>query len=398
MNIQKITTSVHPEFPNLIHVQIKTSDGIVGTGETYYFGSTVAHFIHEYVAPALVGKSIIDPDYISSLLTTYVGYNGSGVETRARSAVDIALWDIRAQAEGVPVYKLLGGTQAKQLKIYNTCAGTSYMRKSNQNSSSWGLDTEETSYQDLSRFMEDAGGLATELLAEGISAMKIWPFDLYAERTRGLTISDEDLELALQPIRDIRETVGSKMDIMIEMHALWHVEPAKKILNALKEFDIFWVEDPLLPDMLDEYSELRGNGLPKIAHGETVASKFRIKRLLEQNLIDFLTLDLGWCGGFTQGLLYSDLARKHGVQIAPHDCTGPIGLIAGSHLATAWGGTTIQETVRAALRTWYPFIVSDLPLVERGFLTLSGQPGLGTSLRPAYLKDPPNNVQSHSGL
>lgn len=398
MNIQKITTSVHPEFPNLMHVQIETSDGIVGTGETYYFGSSVAHFIHEYVAPTIVGQSALDPDYISSLLTTYVGYNGSGIETRARSAVDIALWDIRAQIEGLPVYKLLGGSHAKELKIYNTCAGTSYMRKSNQSSNSWGLDTEETSYQDLSRFMEDAGGLATELLAEGISAMKIWPFDLFAERTRGLTISDEDLDKALQPVRDIREAVGLKMDIMIEMHALWHIEPAKKILAALKEFDIFWVEDPLIPDMLDEYGELRLSGFPKIAHGETVASKFRVKRLLEQNLIDFLTLDLGWCGGFTQGILYADLAKKHGVQIAPHDCTGPIGLIAGAHLATAWDGVTIQETVRAALRTWYPIIVSELPLIEKGFLKLNGKPGLGSSLRPEYLNDHRNQVQSYSGL
>lgn len=397
MNIQKITTSVHPDFPNLMHVQIETSDGIIGTGETYYFGSTVAHFIQDYVAPAIVGKSALDIDNINRLLTTYVGYNGSGVETRARSAVDIALWDIRAQSEGLPIYRLLGGNVARPLKIYNTCAGTSYMRKSDQSSASWGLDTKEKLYQDLARFMEDASGLAKELLAEGISAMKIWPFDLFAERTHGLSISDEDLKMALKPVQDIREAVGSKMDIMVEMHSLWHLAPAKKILGALKEFDVFWVEDPLIPDLLDDYAELRTNGLPKIAHGETVASKFRITRLLEHNLIDFLTLDLGWCGGFSQGVLYSQLAKSNGVQIAPHDCTGPIGLIAGSHLSTAWDGEIIQETVRAALRTWYPIIVNQLPDVDRGFLTLTGSPGLGTSLRSDYLNDPKNHLQKYSG-
>lgn len=398
MNIKQITTSVHPDFPNLMHVQIETSNGIVGTGETYYFGSTVAHFIHDYVAPTIIGKSAVEIEHINRLLTTYVGYNGSGVETRARSAIDIALWDIRAQAEGLPLYKLLGGNAAKPLKIYNTCAGTSYMRKSNQSSNSWGLDSKEKEYQDLARFMVDAGGLGKELLAEGISAMKIWPFDLFAECTQGLTISNEDLNLALQPIRSIREAVGSQMDIMVEMHSLWHVEPAKKILTALKEFNVFWVEDPLIPDLLDEYSELRDKGMPKIAHGETVASKFRINRLLTENLIDFLTLDLGWCGGFSQGILYSALAKKNGVQIAPHDCTGPIGLIAGAHLSTAWDGEVIQETVRAALRTWYPLIVNDLPKIDHGFLTLSGSPGLGTSLRSEYLSDSRNNLQSYSEL
>lgn len=398
MNIQRITTSVHPDFPNLIHVQIETSDGIIGTGETYYFGKTVAHFIHEFVAPALIGKSTHDLEFINSLLTTYVGYNGSGVETRARSAVDIALWDIRAQSEGVPIFKLLGGTKTKALKIYNTCAGTSYMRKSNQGSSSWGLEATNTSYEDLARFMTDAGSLAVELLEEGITAMKIWPFDLFAEKTRGLTISDEDLSSALEPIRLIRNAVGNKMDIMIEMHALWHIDPAKKILNALKEFDIYWVEDPLMPDMLDEFAELRAEGFPRIAHGETVASKFRVKRLLEQNLIDFLTLDIGWCGGFSQALVYSELAKKNGIQIAPHDCTGPIGLIAGSHLATAWDGPIIQETVRAALRTWYPLIVDRLPDVNHGILTLTEKSGLGTTLRDDYLSDSRNQVQNFFGL
>ena len=103
MKIKSVTPFVHPDFPNLVHVEILTDDGLIGLGESYYFGQTVAQFIREFVAPTLIGKDPLNREEISRSLTTYIGYNGSGAETRARSAVDIALWDIAGKAAGQPI-------------------------------------------------------------------------------------------------------------------------------------------------------------------------------------------------------------------------------------------------------------------------------------------------------
>ena len=383
MKITTVESFVHLDFPNIIYVKIGTDAGVYGVGESYYFGRTVATFVDEFIAPTLIGLDPANIESISRKLTTYIGALSSGVEMRAKSAVDIALWDIKGKVEGKPIYQLLGGS-SKALPIYNTCAGRGYMRKSDQDSSAWGISADNDQYEDLQAFLTDAGALAKTLQAEGIGGMKIWPFDIYAEKNDGADISDEDLKKGLIPLQKVRDAVGEKMQLMLELHALWSPLAAKKIFEATKELNLTWIEDPIYPDLLDDYAILRDKGYAPIAHGETVSSLTRVEALLKNDYIDVLTLDLGWCGGFTQGIKFTEATKKYGKSIAPHDCSGPIGLIAGAQLSTASDNAVVQETSRASLRTWYPMIVSKLPTIANGKLSLCSEPGLGTDLTSTF--------------
>ena len=383
MRITTVESFVHQDFPNIIYVKIGTDEGVYGIGESYYFGRTVATFVDEFVAPTLIGLDPANIESISRKLTTYIGALSSGVEMRAKSAVDIALLDIKGKVANEPIYQLLGG-QSKTLPIYNTCAGRGYMRKSDQSSSALGISDDNDQYEDLLAFQNDAGALAKELLAEGIGGMKIWPFDLYAEKNDGAYISDEDLAQGLIPLQKVRDAVGDKISLMLELHALWSPKAAKKIFEATKDLNLTWIEDPIYPDLLDDYAILRNKGFAPIAHGETVSSMTRVEALLKNDYIDVLTLDLGWCGGFTQGIKFSEATKKYGKSIAPHDCSGPIGLIAGTHLSTAYDNALIQETSRASLRTWYPMIVTKLPTISDGTIALGQDSGLGTELTSTF--------------
>ncbi len=383
MKITTVESFVHADFPNIIYIKIGTDAGVYGIGESYYFGRTVATFVEEFVAPTLIGLDPANIESISRKLTTYIGALSSGVEMRAKSAVDIALWDIKGKVEKKPIYQLLGG-QSKQLTIYNTCAGRGYMRKSDQDSSAWGISDKNDQYEDLQAFLTDAGALAKELLAEGIGGMKIWPFDIYAEKNYGADITDEDLKKGLIPLQKVRDAVGEKISLMLELHALWSPVAAKKIFEATKDLNLTWIEDPIYPDLLDDYAILRGNGYAPIAHGETVSSMTRVNSLLKNDYIDVLTLDLGWCGGFTAGIKFSEAAKKYGKSIAPHDCSGPLGLIAGTHLSTAYENALVQETSRASLRTWYPMVATTLPTISNGKIALGEGFGLGTDLTSAF--------------
>ena len=383
MKITTVESFVHADFPNIIYIKIGTDAGVYGIGESYYFGRTVATFVEEFVAPTLIGLDPANIESISRKLTTYIGALSSGVEMRAKSAVDIALWDIKGKVEKKPIYQLLGG-QSKQLTIYNTCAGRGYMRKSDQDSSAWGISDKNDQYEDLQAFLTDAGALAKELLAEGIGGMKIWPFDIYAEKNYGADITDEDLKKGLIPLQKVRDAVGEKISLMLELHALWSPKAAKKIFEATKDLNLSWIEDPIYPDLLDDYAILRGNGYAPIAHGETVSSMTRVNSLLKNDYIDVLTLDLGWCGGFTAGIKFSEAAKKYGKSIAPHDCSGPLGLIAGTHLSTAYENALVQETSRASLRTWYPMVATTLPTISNGKIALGEGFGLGTDLTTAF--------------
>lgn len=387
MKITQVQTFNHPEFPNLIHLKVVTDSGIYGIGESYYFGKSVAAFIAEYAAGAIIGEDAREIEKISKKLTTYTGSLSSGIETRAKSAIDIALWDIAGKVANQPIYKLLGGA-SRSIPIYNTCAGSGYMRKSDQASTSWGLSADAGEYEDLHSFLTDAGGLAKQLIAEGIGGMKIWPFDTYAEKNNGKDISDEDLKAGLIPLQKVRQAVGDKINLMLELHALWSPVAAKKIFEATSDLNLTWIEDPIYPDLLDDYQMLRDKRYAPIAHGETISSYTRVKHLLEHDYIDVLTLDLGWCGGYTAGVEFAKLTTKYGKSIAPHDCTGPIGLISGTHLSTARDNAKVQETVRAALRSWYPKMVTQLPEISNGMIKLGDSSGLGTDLSQNFLTSP----------
>jgi len=381
MRIDRIDTVRHDDFPNLLWVQVFTDDGLIGTGETFYGTEAVEAHLHAVAAPQLLGGDARRIAAHQATLQGYVGYAGSGAETRARSAIDIALWDLRARAADVPVYDTLGGLTRESIRTYNTCAGSHYVRRHGQSTQNWGID--------LQRFLHDAGPLAEELLAEGITGMKIWPFDRYAELSRGSAISAAELERALTPLRQIRDAVGDRMDVMIELHALWNVPMARKIISAVADYDPYWVEDPVRADVdhgLRGVAAAIADANTMLAVGETVASLTGfIPLLTDGGPVDVVTLDLTWCGGFTEGLTIAALAAAAGRAVAPHDCTGPIALAAATHLSVSAPNALLQETVRAALRGWYADIVTDLPEVREGHLHPLRTAGLGTRLQPEFL-------------
>jgi galactonate dehydratase len=176
---------------------LHTDQGLVGLGETFMGAAAVEAYLHEWAASKLLGKDPLAIEARNKELTGYLGWRGSGAETRGNSAIDIALWDIFGKAAGMPLYTALGGKSRDAIRIYNTCAGYQYVRgTANQSSSNWGLGNKAGPYEDLDGFLNHAGELAQSLLSEGITGMKIWPFDKAAEASDGQYISAGDLRLA----------------------------------------------------------------------------------------------------------------------------------------------------------------------------------------------------------
>ncbi len=116
------------EFPNLLWLRVHTDAGIVGLGETFFGAQAVEAYIHETVAPYILGKNPLQIDLHARNLYGYLGYRSTGVETRGNSALDIALWDVFGKVTGQPIYQLLGGASRDRIRTYNTCAGYQYVR------------------------------------------------------------------------------------------------------------------------------------------------------------------------------------------------------------------------------------------------------------------------------
>lgn len=398
MKIVRIDTIRLPEHPRTLWVQVHTDDGLIGLGETYYIPGAVASVIHEVAAPLLLGRSAYDLERHWAALfqaTNYYGY--AGAEMRAISALDIALWDILGQHCGEPVYNLIGGQVRDRIKIYNTCASYGEQR-------------------DYEAFHERAGELAESLLAEGITAMKIWPFDIFASPppvgesltapgvagtgrnvlgfNEGQYISPEDLDRGLESVRQIRAAVGRRMEIAVELHAMWNLPSAIRIARALEPYDILWFEEAMTPDPVDDLARLVQETRVPICTSERLFTRYAFRQVLERKAAHIIMPDIIWTGGISEGKKIAAMAEAYHLPIAPHDCTGPVNVFACAHLCASCPNTMIMETVRAFYRGYYGDIVETNLDIREGYLHFPKTPGLGTRLRPAVLERRDAVIQS----
>jgi L-alanine-DL-glutamate epimerase-like enolase superfamily enzyme len=391
MKVIRLDTLQIKEFPFLFWLQVHTDEGIVGTGETFWAPGPVATYIHDNVAPYLLGKDPRDIElHDRTLGGVYVGARDSGSEVRGNSAVNIALWDIYGQSLGEPVWRLMGGRTHQSVPVYNTCAGYGHVRATKRNAlfertEDWSLkpgDMAEGPYEDLLAWRYDAGDLAKSLLSEGIGGMKIWPFDIAAEASNGTRVSLKDLDKALEPFQKIRDAVGNDMEIMVELHGLWSLPPALRIAEALKPFNVAWLEEPIRYNELDAMAELARHTSFPIAASERLASRQVFKQLIDKRAASVIMIDLAWCGGLSEARKIANMAEASELPITLHDCTGPIVYAASCALSATLPNAMYQEMVRAYATGWYKEIVADIPVVCDGRVFPLEGPGLGMRLRP----------------
>ena len=385
MRIVAVDTLRFAAHANLLMVRLVTDEGLIGLGETFHAPAAVEAELHERLAPSLLGADASDPLRLARLPVPYVGYQGSGAELRARSAIDVACWDLLGQLTGQPLVRLLGGAAHDDLPVYNTCAGPGYVQADEgQAVSNWGLAASGATgrYEDLEAFLTRPGELAQELVDEGFWGMKLWPFDPYAERHGGRHIDPGELAAGVATVAAIRDAVGEDLEVMVELHALWDQPTATRILRALEPFGLRWAEDPVRPDRGEALARIAQRTTVPIAGGETIAGVAAYRRLLDLGAYDVVIVDPTWTGGLSEALGIAAVAASYGLPLALHDCTGPVSLAACTHLSLSQPHALVQETVRAQTRGWYRDLVTGLPPIEGGRIRATDAPGLGLTLDP----------------
>lgn len=390
VKITRIETLRTEEFANVLWVRVHTDAGIIGLGETFYGAGAVEAHIHDTLCGRLMGKNPLHIEALhKEMLNLPMAQSSTGVEHRAVSAIDIALWDIFGKVCNQPVHQMLGGLCVEKLRVYNTCAGYGYVRSNNiKPVSNWNFKKSEAAgpYEDLEGFMTDAGALAENLLENGITAMKIWPFDPAAIESNGLNISAEQLKQAISPFEKIRKAVGDKMDIMVEFHSLWNLPTAMKIARALEPYKPYWYEDPIRMNSPQALAEYARSTDVWVCASETLGTRFPYKDMLDRDAAHVVMVDLCWTGGLTEGRKIASMAETYHRPFAPHDCIGPVGFAAAIHMSFSQPNTLIQESVRAFYTGWYKELVTVVPRIENGYVYPMDGPGLGVELLPAVFE------------
>ena len=358
MKIKHIETVRVSDPADVIWVRIHTDAGLIGLGETWYASKTVESAVHDHFAPLIVGRDpfAIERHWLNMFrLSDHAGYGGA--ELRAISAIDMALWDIKGQAAGVPVYELLGGAVRKKIRVYAT--GAPFV---------------------------GAGDLARELIDDGMIAMKMGPTISVATPSEGQYLSSKDLDLALQPFRDVRDAVGDGIKIANDGHGKWALPVAIQFAKAMEPLDIMWQEDlmPLLnPDALRQLQDATNT---PVCISERLLTRWQLREFIENGSAQIVMPDLIWTGGISETHRIAVMASAHQVPVAPHDATGPVNIFACAHICMNSPNAMIMEHVRPYLYGWYGDFVDPLPPIEHGWLSAPQNPGIGTRLRPEVLE------------
>jgi L-alanine-DL-glutamate epimerase-like enolase superfamily enzyme len=207
-------------------------------------------------------------------------------------------------------------------------------------------------------------------------------------------ITPDDLERGAEPFKKIRDAVGMKIEVALEMHSRWMLTAAKRIARHMEQYEPMWFEDPLRIDNIDELAQFaRSTRIPTIA-SELVAGKYGFRELLEKHAFGYMMLDFGWCGGLTEAKKVAAMADAYHLPINPHDCTGPVALAIGVHFCVSQPNAGLQEVVRAYYHDWYQEIATDLPVLERGYIRPTESPGIGVTLQPDMWKRADAHVRS----
>ena len=355
-----------PHYGGLYWVFIKltTDNGVEGIGEAYsvpFHPQIVTHMIEDVCERYVIGS---DPFKIERLWRIIYS---SGYTQRSDlsimgvlSAIEMACWDIIGKELNKPIYELLGGQVHEKLRSYTYL----YPQKADKTNV----------YSDP----ELAAERAAEYVKQGFTAVKFDPVGPYsAFDPRQLSL--EALEHTEKFVKNVREAVGSKCDLLFGTHGQMTTSSAIRLARRLEKFDPLWFEEPVPPENVEEMARVaRSTSIP-IATGERLATKYEFARLLEKQAASILQMALGRSGGILEAKKIAGMAEAHYAQIAPHLYCGPIEGAANIQIDTCSPNFLIQE----GIKTWSGFhaeILKEPIRWEEGYIIPPTKPGLGVEL------------------
>lgn len=332
--------------------RIDTEEGIIGWGEA--FGPSLIHktIIDKYYSEYLIGKDPFDTQVIWETLYNKFRDNGQkGVTVQALSAIDIALWDIKGKATGKPVYQLMGGKFRDRVKPYAT-----------------GMYRKYTSNE-----IAETAAEAASYVARGFNAVKV-------KTGFGL---EYDIEL----IKAVREAIGGDIDLMVDPNHGYNASTAIQAGHAMEKYNITWFEEPVPPEDIAGYQEVKNSLNIPISGGEAEFTRWGMQHLINNRCVDIVQPDCTITGGLSEFLKISTLCSLANIQIYPHIWGSSIALATGIHAAFSLPDfppslepAPVYLEYDQTTNIFREELSTKPPLVMDGWLYPPTEPGLGIEI------------------
>jgi L-alanine-DL-glutamate epimerase-like enolase superfamily enzyme len=352
---------------NFLFVVVDTDEGISGVGEAGITGRELAVMgAIEHFKPLLIGQNPMNTQHLWQFLYRGGFFPAQRIVGSAVSAIDIALWDIKGKALGVPVYDLLGGRVRDKVVCYPHNTGT---------------DSEIDSLV--------ASCLKTK--EEG------WKFVRWGLPTEDGTITPRKaVNKAIAQFEAVRQAVGDEIELCLDVHTRLDLPDAVRLCREVEQYSPYFIEDPLRSENPDSFKTLRSRTGVPLAAGEQFSSKWEFRQMIEEEWIDYARIDLCIVGGFTEALKVIGSCETHYIHVALHNPLGPVSSAACLQLNLATPNFGVQEQPQkpgAVLLDVFPV----QPEWEDGYLLPPTAPGLGIEFdreaakkRPFQMTELPN--------
>ncbi|HTK07463.1 MAG TPA: mandelate racemase/muconate lactonizing enzyme family protein [Ktedonobacteraceae bacterium] len=346
---------------NLTYLIVETDEGLSGIGEARMVNHTdsLLGYLQEAGKHHILGS---DPMKIEDLVQRMFRKDfarPSEIMMTAIAMIEMACWDIKGQALGVPVYQLLGGSVRERIPAY------------------------ANGWYTVERTPESFAEAAKRVIARGYHALKVDPFGAgFYELER------KEAHHSIQLIEAIRDAIGDENEIFVEMHGRFNATTAIKLMRELTRFSPGWFEEPVPPENLAVLKKVSDAAAPlgiPIATGERLHTSYEFRELFELQAADIVQADISHFGGILATKKLAAWADAYYMLIAPHNVCGPVGTMAALHLAACTPNFKIQEHFNDFADSWVKDIVEGAPEVSRedGCFPLPTAPGLGVKLNEA---------------
>ena len=339
-----------------LFVQVYTDAGIVGLGEAGNWGylQATAAAIEKF-KDYLIGKDPFRIEDFNQNFLRSVYFRGSVIMS-AISAIDIALWDIKGKALGVPVYELLGGKTREKVRVY-----ASVMTKENS------LEALSSGYQKL----QDMGFTAAKIFVNGpIKSTNDGKDEFFSGR-----IEDE-----LEKVRVCREAVGKHFDFILEAHRGMNVPEAVAFGTEVAQYRPMVLEDPMTPDNIDSMAEIAAKIPVPIATGERFTNLREFEMLMHRRAAQYIRPDVCAVGGITTSKKICAAAEANDVLVIPHNPLGPVSTAACLQICASIPNLGIQELPGFCLNGAEDKMVKQPLRFQDGCLMIPEAPGIGVEL------------------
>jgi len=342
-------------FHGWLIAEVFTDDGLAGVGNAALAPHVTKQVIDLYLKPLLIGADPWDIEFLwQHMYRKTMAFGRKGIGMAAISALDIALWDILGKSARQPVYRLLGGRTKRRIPVY---ASRLY-----------------------SVPLDELAAEARKYKAEGYQAMKLrfgW----------GPTDGALGMQRNLDLVRTVRQAVGDEIDVMADAYMGWTLDYAKRMLPLLEPFHLRWLEEPVIPDDLAGYAELKSYGRIPIAGGEHEHTQYGFRDLLHARALDYIQFDTNRVGGITQARKITALAESYSVPVIPH-----AGQMHNYHVVMASLNSPMAEyfpivDVEVGNELFW-YIFEGEPKAHGGFVDLDENlPGLGVRVNEKALQN-----------